>query len=1418
MFDMMDPYGEKEKKQKQNNGNKNQNNNQQGNGNQNKNQGQPQTPKPNNNPYVPQNPWGFTNYSQGDNKQVIGVNGKTYRNAAAAAAAGVAVKKTQTPKMTKYDNRDYKPTPPVVNDIFVNQGKKPNQEKKEQKLTARDQMQRMPKERGFLGADGKMYNPFPFTDYGSLETKKGTRDSGYPSATLPGAPNRSKQKTPSISPADFSKMMSDISKFVSPAVNMGVDIRRGYQLVSLDYLRSVTKGNTIAGMSPKYDPVYLEMYNRGEINKQTLDNRGLIEGVNYSKPGSTKNGKLVAGTGYGVKGSKGYSDIARLKELNIPAKYLTPASTRSKPMMPDLKNTKFASASAKNEKTSIDTGVPLIYQGLIKEKQELEERLAVTPGAFKARSKARSEFQLADLKSSISSDYMEEANKIRGLMGQPPISITTKRVKMNDGYNKYKYSYSADPIAVLNDYYTKKGVVDWALNNTDIQPTYALDKDVSTLQAEKNAIIARGSRTSTKPTGSTDLWIALSGVTGQYPTKVQQGSKVVTVQTYQQEGVFLKSRDDYQRVQEIDSVLNQTGDKGVFSYYDKIMGEAERKKKEYTKYAKPFEDKDKEELASVSASLTSIERTLASQPRYRSGGSLAQELARSNKNLYEQRDMLAQKKAELEGKLSSTIFDYASIPNEELTKIAEYHGALQTGSSNLSKGISQLEEGIEALNIKTGRGTTSKLRAGMFDYKASIPVLDSLMQSYYPIEEKAKQKASQVQLLSTQKTILDGTARNKIADLVKGGMLSYGQIEPEQVKQTFTSKISNIRNEAKSLDSDAERRTAVLSGYVWNPDDPSTTSSSTSLTRQAEMRAITVQKQKAVELNAAANALESDLGFVLANKQYIETIVPPIATIKGIGDAGLSRTSKYSFAGGRTLTIPKDQIPADGKVTVQLSYSFTPNAVADLSSNIGSLGVTGSAGNPNFPGASRGEGVIVADLPVDKEGNINLSFNLTGKKKYEYGGTLQLHDAIIYQPMNEQQKNMMKATQSSLEQEQQQLSALESQKQFIKNAQSFITGGIDTFSTDKGVVASISGGKAVVANPDEFSKFFGGISPQTIGDVRNVYGSLSTVASKKAQLQSSIATLSKLKPEDIPAPVEIPKQVTTTVDENYRPQGWSSRTTDRYRTYVLNQGEINAAIAHNQNIEKLKSDLETRDTQISTLNEGIKNVDTLAKFITGDVPTLEIVTGGTPKTIARRMQTGYVDILDKTEYDKIGFSLPVLPDVKIGEKIEDLEIEVEAKQKTTDELYAKVKALGSDYVSSTIQASIDSLTQMKKKGLISPGDYRKEVNKLNAEKATVDNAIATDLYFPSIDELDTDLKSDAEEIREGTTKNIKSSLRQQALQQSQSVSRPRIPQGSAVGSAQRAIQRPTSEPMPNMTTTLGSTGMVAKNPFLDPKY
>jgi len=244
-------------------------------------------------------------------------------------------------------------------------------------------------------------------------------------------------------------------------------------------------------------------------------------------------------------------------------------------------------------------------------------------------------------------------------------------------------------------------------------------------------------------------------------------------------------------------------------------------------------------------------------------------------------------------------------------------------------------------------------------------------------------------------------------------------------------------------------------------------------------------------------------GAVGKTKAGAETIIatPGNRTIKAGGYYG---KSAYTARTGQTvISIPKDQIPANGKVVIEatVSYSGYKGPVKTVTS----LGtVAGARG-----GRSQ---TIRKTLPVDANGNIVIKAAMTGNTRYHLTKT-GLSNIKVIDPSKSSRGAQLVGDIGSLTSQQSQLQSNLKENQKVKSyfddAQNFLTGKSTALKGKQGkTIATFSGGKLSVSDQDQFQDLFGtGFDSDSFGATRDIYTPLNALATRKASVTQQRQTV-----------------------------------------------------------------------------------------------------------------------------------------------------------------------------------------------------------------------------------------------------------------------------------------------------------------------
>lgn len=1416
---------------------------------------------------------------------------------------------------------------------------------------------------GLVESEYVSLGKFPFSDYGKLKeseprpiyqkkvvglevtNQKVVRKKGFSNTLLPGMNNSSPLKSGRVPPELLGPAGEEASKFISKAVSAGVT---DFKPSVSRYFSNITKGDTIAGMAPVYiDGIMFQgpNYENLAFSKQNEKIKYAMSQYDATRMvlGEDVKGKPIAKLEKQPKGkskitvtydkpkaipkpfpqSYGWSKTEQKPQVSSPyGNYANPKFTYLPPTQSIIpKGLQISDGPGKIAsplKTKVITSdfkIDIQQQRLGRSLTPVE--LADARRAEELRSKRYIDNKKSSAISSLqynqavlNSDITREANVILSDLGQAPIALLTGSKKVTTTLDRYAGKapktiptsrLSGDPVGVLNEYYEKKSITDWAKANTDIAPTgdlsdtkamYAYyDKVMSVANAKKSAYTKIA-----KPLEA-ELDAKIAAISSQIgpiigemealrrvryrsgsPDAAAQGraygelqARLAAPQAVHDALVAERNdliyayaaipQDDINKLQEYQTELKsnvKTLDKNiktVQSAKTKLeiqlgIGAQEKSRQllfgyqgvnPIESYIQSFTNPLDSSLQSQQQKVQGIQTEVAGlQKTYDDSVTFRRELAGMSSfiNPYKGEGGLDI------SKMSSDV----ALRTQELLQQADIYAAARNAMGDWNQ------------NADTKPLSASSIEALVNPTGVSQTILDNTSKQLASIQAQVAEKEKLVSSLQKNNTgsPLDNAKLNaeafNLQDLQKQQQ-ELTKIQSNQAKELADAQ-GNERKKAALESASADATKAMLSSL-----EAYTT------TRKGFYNA-------EEDLRRQANILMNNLNFAITNKGKIDSggndpiLKENPGSIGGLGGNN-SSTSK-------SFKIDKSLVPASGKVLIEMKYSFLPQSPvgktvhASLNSaQLGSLPMT--AYNYNYTTGERDNKTVLVEVPVDQEGNVRLDFQVNGelyhktskgKKKYiNYGGSFNIQDVKLFAP--NQEKMLLDTGVSYLQQERGVLADIQGKRQAASSAKSFLEGGSSTFTSPKGTIATYSDGKLDIKNPEEFKTYFGGIVDTKVFEAtRELYPALNVIQSKRSEATSNIDRITKAasKKESLNSIIEQMNAPKFTNDINavpnpnypypyYHWKDWRTQRSNAFRDtfnvikakypnvsdsmindyvgaalyggngYTTTVGDLERTQAEYNALRQdylYSSNDEKTNTELAGYQNTIFNLDNLSSFVKGTSPKLTIKENGEEKVVAERLQTGKVDILDEGLFNKFGVSIPktfIADTVTPGETIDALEGQVKGQASSFDELYEQVKVLGTKNTVNTSQAQIDSINAMKRKGLISPGEAKKQIQLVESNKAQILDAIAKDEYLPNIDEFDTDEISDAEQIKAEANQAIREGVKRQGLGRFAGTIRGRTPIGSAVGSARHSLFGPRQSALPKATTSLGNTGVSDKTPF-----
>ena len=933
-----------------------------------------------------------------------------------------------------------------------------------------------------------------------------------------------------------------------------------------------------------------------------------------------------------------------------------------------------------------------------KDEKDIAATKASLEAASKARERARNQAFTQQWTTGEGAQYISQANAIRAQLGLMPLTVASwgrpykssstgkTSTKFNTAilatsYNKSGYANygNVDPIAIINEYNTKKAYVDFGKQyGLTLEPTDA-----------------RSFRIGTKQGSSTRTWVS------------SNATRRKTITDYFDVPVYSPVMMPQNEAQTIEVL------------YDKLVKQAKEKQARYEAVFEKSIDADlKQELASVTSELNAIDANIARRPRDKLGyGSPPRAYLEENAKRAE----LAEKQRVLQQKINYSYMNYFPITEEELSGAETYRGDLEKSSSLLADDVQLLQEAIAKLQIQTGKGVPDA-RKSLFAYENIGSLESNLASARNPFDLTATSLTSTLGGLGSE--LNERQTRYNLKESFRERLEKYGLVKAnspvklDSLSKPVTSKIENLNKSIETFTSQFVKvPDPVYETYYWtsNARTGARTSGQRETRASSDARIAAEQTNRNLQnkINSAKGQISELNSIIQTINQYAgdtsmfeggmigQTYIADLnnRTIESRG----SRARGSPKTGSIKIKVPENAVK-DGKVVLEANLFFDPRYGGFSEADLTGFGKI--LGNSNTTRR--------ALFDVDSSGYVTINTRNIGSRNYD---TVALSNIQVYQPANNPLYNEITNVQNTIKTRQAELAQTNAQRDIYTQAQSFLTGQSSAFTASGKKVAEVTGGKFQLYDPEQFTKYFGSTSP-------DVFTSSAIISPQVRQLSSKISNLSA-------------------------------------------------------------------NEQSDAVKREVANLEATKQFITGKSPSLSIAQeSGDPIVVARRTQTGTIQVKDKTNWDKLGLDIPEqfkFTDPTISYKIESLESEIENRQSQINQLLADIRPLATEQVTRTSAATLAHYKGLKNAGLISLGDYKRAVKAIESGRKEELALITDDKYIPTIDTLDSDAKSDAEQITEESKQIIKDLKRQQAAGQAYGggTTKPKTPAGSVVGAVMR---------------------------------
>jgi hypothetical protein len=886
-----------------------------------------------------------------------------------------------------------------------------------------------------------------------------------------------------------------------------------------------------------------------------------------------------------------------------------------------------------------------------------------------------------------------------------------------------------------------------------------------------------------------------------------------------------KAISDFGEKQGIDRLEGET----TAAHATRVSKVAKSKKDTLLQYIDPFDAPEKAEIAKLQSQLNSVNAKIkaANRYRYRSGSSMARAKAKRLAPLRAQANQLQSKIGTLKSSTQDTIYSYAAVGSDKIGELESYYGDLSKAHSDYDKNIDILTQGIA--KVQTVRGKASAIRKGT-----------SILGRHESIEAREQPYDTVIADTSAQLTSIGNQLSGKRTAMKTRGNLAMtlnsimGTSEPyslQEADQAITNKIPAA--EKAVTDAEANYKSAISARIRGGRSAMRARERRTraAFARVSNAKAY-LSKLKTAKTNIATHGADT-WGTDKINSGVIAT--PSNRTITG---ARTGKNNWYRGAPGSTvLKIPKDKIPASGKVIVEATVSYT-------SGYKGRTHATGTFGTIN-----KGSKTVRQELPVDANGNVKINMHMYGTK-YGQQAKAGISNIKVIDPTRTQSGATLFGDIGSLTSQQSQLQSTlkenQATKSYFDNAQAFLGGKTNTLKGPKGkTIATFSRGKLNITDQERFTDVYGTklTDSDTFGVARAMGAPISVLDTRISSIQKELKPGQSSEPQYAEKTARL-SNLTNTRDfltgktnklvlgENHlddaitsvksaaakdisalssrlaKQKASQNRNKNSYgfKRYAKNKGAVYASWA--------KSNKALQD-QIAARTK--KRDDTVKKL-------QDAKTGKSTVTAATRGQLGKIDVQYDSVFSGMGIDIPkeLLKDkatplsTKHLSTLETSLKEKEAKQKA---LVGELKVVQKERIKETATAQSKQIDKLVGARVLNRREAAKQkadiAKQVRAQTKQID-AVSDNVPIPDIEAIDPDLKSEAQRIFESTESVIKASSKAKARQKLRQVTRSRKPATSPVGAVLKVgavVPRPRPA-IKRQTTSLGSRQTSLPNPFL----
>jgi hypothetical protein len=773
------------------------------------------------------------------------------------------------------------------------------------------------------------------------------------------------------------------------------------------------------------------------------------------------------------------------------------------------------------------------------------------------------------------------------------------------------------------------------------------------------------------------------------------------------------------------------------------------------------------------------------------------------------------------------IYSYAAVGDDTIGELESYYGDLSKAHSDYDKNIDILTQGIA--KVQTVRGKASAIRKGT-----------SILGRHESIEAREQPYDTVIADTSAQLTSIGNQLSGKRTAMKTRGNLAMtlnsimGTSEPyslQEADQAITNKIPAA--EKAVTDAEANYKSAISARVRGGRSAMRARERRTraAFARVSNAKAY-LSKLKTAKTNIATHGADT-WGTDKINSGVIAT--PSNRTITG---ARTGKNNWYRGAPGSTvLKIPKDKIPASGKVIVEATVSYT-------SGYKGRTHATGTFGTIN-----KGSKTVRQELPVDANGNVKINMHMYGTK-YGQQAKAGISNIKVIDPTRTQSGATLLGDIGSLTSQQSQLQSTlkenQATKSYFDNAQAFLGGKTNTLKGPKGkTIATFSRGKLNITDQERFTDVYGTklTDSDTFGVARAMGAPISALDTRISSIQKELKPGQSSEPQYAEKTARL-SNLTNTRDfltgktnklvlgENHlddaitsvksaaakdiatlssrlaKQKASQNRNKNSYgfKRYTKNKGAVYASWA--------KSNKSLQD-QITARTK--KRDDTVKKL-------QDAKTGKSTVTAATRGQLGKIDVKYDSVFSGMGIDIPkeLLKDkatplsTKHLSTLETSLKEKEAKQKA---LVGELKVVQKERIKETATAQSKQIDKLVGARVLNRREAAKQkadiAKQVRAQTKQID-AVSDNVPIPDIEAIDPDLKSEAQRIFESTESVIKASSKAKARQKLRQVTRSRKPATSPVGAVLKVgavVPRPRPA-IKRQTTSLGSRQTSLPNPFL----